>query len=600
MTDIRQHEPLWGSWHIDALIGEGSFGKVYQVHKEEFGKSHFSAVKVISIPHSEAEVRQAREEGLDGASLRGYFHTQVSDILQEIDMMSGLRGNSNVVSLEDYKVTEKTGEIGWDILIRMELLTSLRDYMADKLFARDDVIRLGIDMCRALEFCSKRNVIHRDIKPENIFVSEFGDYKLGDFGIARQLERTTGGLSKKGTYNYMAPEVFAGAEYGSTVDIYSLGIVMYRFLNRGRTPFLPDYPRPITPGDRENALRRRMQGEALPPIEGLDPALNKIVLKACAYKSKDRFATAAEMRKALEALGTDVDGGRRRAPVAPLKSAEVSETVYDKGSTVGLLDGVSDRVFGGATDGVYTERPKDQNHERDNGKKRTRNYLPLVIVLSVLLVSLLAIGGLWVGGVIEPFAAHTPEPAGVSALSILSAQTDTPTPAAKVGDRLTFGSYQGEAIEWRVLAVENGRALVISDKILDAKPYNTKYVSVTWEASTLRSWLNNDFYSAAFTAAEREQIAETLVVNHNNPSYGTADRIFLLSIEEVRSYFTNNEDRIAMRTYASGVGWWWLLSPGTYSSYAANVDGNGHVNGNGHSVNAGIGGVRPALWLLNP
>lgn len=72
------------------------------------------------------------------------------------------------------------------------------------------MIRLGIDICKALELCQKYNVIHRDIKPENIFVSGSGDFKLGDFGIARTIERASSGLSKKGTYNYMAPEVYRG------------------------------------------------------------------------------------------------------------------------------------------------------------------------------------------------------------------------------------------------------------------------------------------------------------------------------------------------------------------------------------------------------
>ena len=122
--------------------------------------------------------------------------------------------------------------IGWDILIQMELLTPLNQYIRDHVVTRQDVIRLGIDLCKALELCQKYNIIHRDVKPENIFISETGDFKLGDFGIARTVEKTTSGLSKKGTYTYMAPEVYKGEAYGTTVDIYSLGIVLYRLLQR--------------------------------------------------------------------------------------------------------------------------------------------------------------------------------------------------------------------------------------------------------------------------------------------------------------------------------------------------------------------------------
>jgi hypothetical protein len=135
-------------------------------------------------------------------------------------------------------------------------------------------------------------------------VSQYGDFKLGDFGIARQIERTMSGLSKKGTYSYMAPEVFRGDEYGASVDTYSLGIVMYRFLNHNRLPFMPDFPNSITPHDKEDALRRRMSGEPLPPIPGADPSLNEIVLKACACDRGARFACALEMREALDTLKT--------------------------------------------------------------------------------------------------------------------------------------------------------------------------------------------------------------------------------------------------------------------------------------------------------
>lgn len=87
------------------------------------------------------------------------------------------------------------------------------------------------------EYCQCQNIIHRDIKPENIFVSRFGEFKLGDFGIARELDRSMSGLSKKGTFSYMAPEMYKGEEYDARVDIYSLGIVLYKLCNHNRLPF---------------------------------------------------------------------------------------------------------------------------------------------------------------------------------------------------------------------------------------------------------------------------------------------------------------------------------------------------------------------------
>ena len=343
MSDIKQYEPLWGSWYIDEQLGEGSFGKVYKVHKEEFGRVYYAAVKMISIPQSKAELEQAMNEGLDDASARSYFQTFVTDIIQEIDLMSAFKGNTNIVSLEDHEVIEKKGSIGWDILIRMELLTTLSSYMNSNPLMQEDVIQVGIDIARALELCAMKKTIHRDIKPDNIFVSQYGDYKLGDFGIARQIERTMSGLSKKGTYTYMAPEVFKGEEYGPSVDLYSLGIILYRYLNKNRTPFLPAFPDPITPRERDEALRRRMSGEKLPDIPDIDPELNALVLKACAYDREDRFKDATEFRLALEKIaGVVSKAPAPEIPREPVKAGirkprAMRDREYDDGKTVGVF-----------------------------------------------------------------------------------------------------------------------------------------------------------------------------------------------------------------------------------------------------------------------
>ena len=216
--------------------------------------------------------------------------------------MSKLKGNSNVVSYENHQVIEHKDGIGWDILIQMELLTPLNEYIRTTSVTRQDIIKLGIDMCKALELCQKFNIIHRDVKPENIFVSESGDFKLGDFGIARTVEKTSSGLSKKGTYTYMAPEVYKGENYDSTVDIYSLGVVLYRLLNENRTPFLPAYPAPITHSDRENALAKRFSGAPLPPPIHAEGRLAEIVLKACDYAPRQRYNVPLRMRQELEAI----------------------------------------------------------------------------------------------------------------------------------------------------------------------------------------------------------------------------------------------------------------------------------------------------------
>ena len=292
----------WQEWKIVEKIGEGSFGKVYKARRTEQGKTFYSAIKVITIPSNAGELSSVRSENPDEQSVKEYFYSLVEECIQEVNTMEYFRGNSHVVSVEDYKVMEYLDDIGWDIYIRMEYLTSFLDYCAGRALTEEDVIHLGIDLCKALEYCQCQNIIHRDIKPENIFVSRFGEFKLGDFGIARELDRTMSGLSKKGTFSYMAPEMYRGEAYDARVDIYSLGIVLYKLRNHNRLPFISLKKQLITYRDKEEALNRRMAGEKLPVPAEAGEAFAEVILKACAYDRHDRYESAEEFRMALEQI----------------------------------------------------------------------------------------------------------------------------------------------------------------------------------------------------------------------------------------------------------------------------------------------------------
>lgn len=293
---------VWPEWKIIEKIGEGSFGKVYKAKRMERDKAFYSAIKIISIPSNRSELKSVRAEMDSDQAAREYFQNLVDECIQEVSTMEYFRGNSHVVAVEDYKVVEYLDDIGWDIYIRMEYLTSFLEYCAGKQISEEEVIQLGIDLCKALEYCQKLNIIHRDMKPENIFVSRFGEFKLGDFGIARELERNVSTLSKKGTFSYMAPEMYKGEKYDSRVDIYSLGIMLYKLRNRNRLPFINLEKQLITYRDKENALNRRMSGEKLPAPADAGDKLSRVILKACSYRPEDRYESAEEFRAELESM----------------------------------------------------------------------------------------------------------------------------------------------------------------------------------------------------------------------------------------------------------------------------------------------------------
>ena len=122
----------WPEWKIIEKIGEGSFGKVYKAQRTEHGKSFYSAIKIINIPGSQSELNSVRSETGDDHSAREYFQNLVEECIQEISTMEYFRGNSYIVSVEDFKVMEYLDAIGWEISIRMEYLTSFMEYCAEK------------------------------------------------------------------------------------------------------------------------------------------------------------------------------------------------------------------------------------------------------------------------------------------------------------------------------------------------------------------------------------------------------------------------------------------------------------------------------------
>lgn len=192
----------------------------------------------------------------------------------------------------------------------------------------------------------------------------------------------------------------------------------------------------------------------------------------------------------------------------------------------------------------------------------------------------------------------------------------------QVGDYVLFGSYDQdnnavngkEAIEWRVLKVQDDKALLISKYALDCKPYNTSRKEVTWATCTLRTWLNKDFFNTAFSAKEREMIPAVTVSADKNPEYSTnsgnatQDKVFLLSITEANKYFASDSKRQCAPTeYAvtngayvngdNGNCMWWLRSPGYRQDYADLVGSGGHNDAYGYFVNRDDYAIRPALWV---
>jgi len=246
------------------------------------------------------------------------------------------------------------------------------------------------------------------------------------------------------------------------------------------------------------------------------------------------------------------------------------------------------------------------------------------ITIALLCLVMVAVGGAGVYLVIEkPW--ETPaqdDPTTTAGTTAEAESAPTETIMEKMVDMVQFGGY-----DWRVLKVTDGKALLLSENVLEIRIYHDLPMNdlcITWRDCGMRQYLNGAFYDSVFTAEEKARIIETVVVNNNNEWFGTpggentVDKIFLLSNVEVARYFGDsgqlgnrpawgtgwkyeiddeyNSARIA-RDSAGTAASWWLRSPGSASHLATHVGPGGHVFVDGSYVGADKGGMRPALWI---
>ena len=138
---------VFGDWVIVEKIGEGASGQVFKIQKtieRNNSKTYvYSALKVIRIPRSASDVYEVRNASTDEKSVTEYFQKYVDQIINEIEIMSELKGHPNIVSYEDHSVIPHRGEVGWDILLKMELLIPFQEWQTNHMLDETEVLKLG-------------------------------------------------------------------------------------------------------------------------------------------------------------------------------------------------------------------------------------------------------------------------------------------------------------------------------------------------------------------------------------------------------------------------------------------------------------------------
>lgn len=293
---------LWPEWNVDGIVGEGTYGIVYAISLTDEVRTTRSLVKLIPFPRTDVEMTSMMTRFSSDDAVRLYFKNALDVYKAKMKMLEPFRLNPALVRVDEYRIQERHDMPGWFLAIRMAPSTSLSDSLKGTNLSEKQVIQMGIDICKAIEILASCGVVHGNIKPENIFVSKDGRYKLGDHVINQMMDQVKVSLSKKKTPSFLAPEVYKENAYDTTADIYSLGLVMYRCMNKGRLPFMDLEAQTMTFAQKRAAMDQRFNGEELPaPVEASE-ALGHIIRKACQFDADKRYQSATELKEKLEAL----------------------------------------------------------------------------------------------------------------------------------------------------------------------------------------------------------------------------------------------------------------------------------------------------------
>jgi serine/threonine protein kinase len=277
----------------------------------------------------------AEQPGLDReVAIKELIQSAIADpvalkrFMQEAQVMARA-SHPNLVQVHDL---EQIGDANY-IVLEFVRGKSLRDRLNQSTLPLPQTFAIMHGALQALDYAHKRAIVHRDMKPENVLISEEGDVKVADFGIARLMDDSGAGSTATktgttvGTPQYMSPEQVASSKVDGRSDLYSAGIMFYELVV-GQPPFTAsDADGPFT------LMAKHVQAPPKPPSvhrPGLDPGLEEVILKALAKRPEDRYQTGQEFDDAMTVIADRLTPGWHRSlqPGADLTKMVPGATPY--------------------------------------------------------------------------------------------------------------------------------------------------------------------------------------------------------------------------------------------------------------------------------
>lgn len=267
---------------------------VYIMRSTKSGQTYI--LKHISVPESQTQVDALIYTGAAASpeEAQKYYEQVVADYQKELETLEALSSSPNLDCYRSYQIEPKEEVVGYDVYLLAEFRKTLSDYLGENAMTQLTAVNLGMDLCSALVDLRAAGLVHRDVKPSNIYLSAQGHFVLGDLGIAKIDELKYCSMPENMLSSYSAPELFdLVGTIDPTTDIYSAGLILYRIFNGNHGPFEDEQT------TARAADKRRVTGEALPAPMYADYEMAEIILKACAFKPEERYATPEDFRQAL-------------------------------------------------------------------------------------------------------------------------------------------------------------------------------------------------------------------------------------------------------------------------------------------------------------
>lgn len=317
--EYKVGEVVFDGWKIVREISNSTDNQMWEIVKKDHNVSIYSVLQIIRIPGDSSLKQTLYEDGMDEESVMEFFQDIVDELIAEIEFITEEENFPYVVKYEDYKVISYPGEIKWDILIRMECLTSLRAFTKEKTISEENTLEMSKKLVQILKLFENNKIIYGNITPDNIFVDNDGDFKIGNSRVTKILDKIFTDSSESKKENYIAPEVLQGKKCDYSADIYSVGMILYKLLNEDKLPF----------------CSANTSGQELPQPCAASEKFGKIILIMCAYDPKDRYQNAGDLLADLEQI-TEINKSdkqeQKEVGTAPMiEEAQLIEATRKKG-----------------------------------------------------------------------------------------------------------------------------------------------------------------------------------------------------------------------------------------------------------------------------